>query len=165
MLRVIFDTNIYSFLVKDKNVELLTTKILTDKDFLVYGYKPIRDELREVPKHLKLGKLNQRNLVLGLYDGLVKSKNLKDNSEIEKLAKKYFFHCLSLGSKISWTNVEVDFKMVSCASLNNLDIVVSEDNKMLKNKKALESFRTINDKESLRTPDFWDYHRLIRKYL
>ena len=50
MLRVIFDTNIYGFLLKEKDAEKIEKKIKDDKEFVVYGYSPIRKEIRDIPK-------------------------------------------------------------------------------------------------------------------
>ena len=82
MLRVIFDTNIYGKLIEEKKIEEVSNKIKNDKNFIVYGFKPIRKELRDTPKINKLGKLSRRNLLLSLYDDLTKGKYLKDSLEI-----------------------------------------------------------------------------------
>ena len=47
MLRVIFDTNIYGLLIREKDADELERKIKEDKQFVVYGYQPIRQEIRE----------------------------------------------------------------------------------------------------------------------
>ncbi len=162
MLRVIFDTSIYGLLVLEAEKELIKN-ITTDNEFKVYGYKPIRKELKNTPKHLKLGKLKTRSLLLSLYDEII-NKTLADNQKVYNLAKKYFDGAISLKAKISWNKCENDFKIVACASLNNLDIVISADDKMFKNKVTLEAIKRINDKEAIRTPDFWEYERLVNKF-
>ena len=63
---VIFDTNIYGKLIEEKNVNEISNKIKNDKNFIVYGFQPIRKELRDTPKTSKLGKLSRRNLLLSL---------------------------------------------------------------------------------------------------
>ena len=68
MLRVIFDSNIYGLLARGNNINIITEKIIKDREFIVYGYQLIRKELRSTPKYLKLGKFSQRNTLLGLYD-------------------------------------------------------------------------------------------------
>ncbi|MEK6932888.1 MAG: hypothetical protein AABW56_03790 [Nanoarchaeota archaeon] len=52
MLRVIFDTNVYGHLITEKDFIEIQRKIKDDKEFVVYGYKPIRDEIRAIPKKL-----------------------------------------------------------------------------------------------------------------
>jgi predicted nucleic acid-binding protein len=56
MLKVIFDTNIYGLLLKEKDAGKIERKIVEDKEFLVYGYQPIRKEIRDIPKTTKLSK-------------------------------------------------------------------------------------------------------------
>jgi len=67
MLRVIFDTNIYGFLLKEQDSIKLEEKIKRDKEFVVYNYGPIRKELRDIPKVTKLSR-KTRILLLGMYD-------------------------------------------------------------------------------------------------
>ena len=165
MLRVLFDTNIYARLAVDKNAELIAGRLLNDKEFIVYGFLPIRKELRDTPKALMLGRLKQRNLLLTLYDRLTKSRTLSDGNDVKDLANKYYIKSKELGAKLSWIDVKVDFMMVACASINKLDIVVSEDNKMLDDGRTLDSFNMVNDQENLRVPNFWGYNRLRGKYI
>ena len=70
MLRVIFDTNIYGLLIKEKDANELEERITNDKEFIVYGYKPIRTEIRNIPKVTKLSK-KTRVILLGLYDKII----------------------------------------------------------------------------------------------
>ncbi|MBR9690825.1 hypothetical protein GOV08_04020 [Candidatus Woesearchaeota archaeon] len=63
MLRVIFDTNIYGLLLKEKDVEKLIEKINKEKEFIVYGYKPIRKEIQKIPKVTKLSKRTRVHLL------------------------------------------------------------------------------------------------------
>ena len=42
MLRVIFDTNIYGNLLEEKDAKEIEERIIKEKNFIVYGYKPIR---------------------------------------------------------------------------------------------------------------------------
>ena len=68
MLKVIFDTNIYGFLIKESKIDIIRKKILKDENFVICGFKQIRKELRDTPRTEKLGKLSTRNLLLCLYD-------------------------------------------------------------------------------------------------
>ena len=77
MLRVIFDTNIYGKLIEENRIQEITAKIKSDEKFKVYGFQPIRKELRDTPKTSKLGKLSKRNLILGLYDEITGKRYLK----------------------------------------------------------------------------------------
>lgn len=164
MLRVIFDTNIYARLAIDRKAHIITEKILNDQNFIIYGFPIIRKELRDTPKSLMLGRLSERNLLLSLYDKLTKEKVLNDNAEVTRLANNYYDKSKELGANLSWDAIKNDFLIVACATVNKLDVVVSEDSKMINDKRTLAAFEIINDKENLRTPNFWEYKRLVDKY-
>ncbi len=164
MLRVIFDTNIYGLLLREKDAEDIKNKIKKDKEFLVYSYKPIRTEIRNIPKVTKLSR-KTRNLLLTLYDRITEGHFLKNSIAITKLAKKYYDCYRNFGGMYNWeTSIRIDFMIVACASYYNLDIVYSEDNKTLTSKKSIKAYNHINITENLRTPNFLGYKDLIRKY-
>ena len=54
MLRLIFDTNIYSNIAKDKNFNKIVEKIKSEKEIKIYGYKLIKDEIKEIPKSVSV---------------------------------------------------------------------------------------------------------------
>jgi len=54
--------------------------------------------------------------------------------------------------------------IVACASFNGLDIIYSEDNKTMYNKKSLKAYAHINLKGNLRTPSFLRYRDLLEKF-
>lgn len=90
MLRVIFDTNIYGKIIEENNYEELATTIKNDEHFKVYGFQPIRKELRDTPRTSKLGKFGRRNLLLSLYDGITAGRYLEDSLQIHRLAMKFY---------------------------------------------------------------------------
>jgi hypothetical protein len=47
MLRVIFDTNVYGKLIEEDTFADIKDQIRDDKEFIVYGFKPVRKELRD----------------------------------------------------------------------------------------------------------------------
>jgi len=164
MLRVIFDTNIYGLLVKEKDAIEIESSIVKDKEFIVYSYKPIRQELRNIPRVTKLSK-KTRNMLLSLYDRITGNHFLQHSIEITKLSIKYYNAYRNLGGTYGWdTNIKIDFMIVACASFRGLDIVYSADNKTLGGKIAKKAYRHINIKENLRTPDFFTYEELLKKY-
>lgn len=164
MLRVIFDTNIYGLLIKEKNAFEIENRIVEDKSLVVYNYKPIRDELRGIPKMTRLSR-KTRNLVLNVYDKLTKNHFLENSIDITYLARKYHNHYRNQGGVYGWdTNIRVDFMIVACASINGLDVIYSEDAKTLICKKARKAYHHINIKEGLRTPYFLSYKELLIKY-
>ncbi|MFO8016209.1 MAG: hypothetical protein R6U32_03835 [Candidatus Woesearchaeota archaeon] len=86
MLRVIFDTNIYGFLLKEKDAAEIEEKIIEDKQFLVYGYGPIRKEIRDIPKITRLSR-KSRIFLLNLYDRMTEGHFIKHSINITNLAK------------------------------------------------------------------------------
>ncbi|MBS3115375.1 hypothetical protein J4482_01965 [Candidatus Woesearchaeota archaeon] len=164
MLRVIFDTNIYGLLLEEKDASDIERKITQDKDFIVYGYGPIRKELRDIPKITKLSR-RARKLLLEMYDRITGNHFLENLLKITILAKKYYNHYRNLGGIYNWnTSISVDFMIVACASFNGLDIVYSGDDRTMLAKNAIKSYNHINIKENLRTPGFLGYEDLINKY-
>ena len=164
MLRVIFDTNIYGLLLKEKDADKLKRKISEDKEFIVYGYRPIRNEIREIPKVTKLSK-KTRVLLLGLYDEITGKHFLEHSIKITNLARKYYDCYRKLGGIYGWdTSIRIDIMIVACASFHGLDVVYAADNKTLLGKHALKAYKHINLKENLRTPDFLNYENLLRKF-
>ena len=166
MLRVIFDTNIYGLLVKEVKIGLITKKILDDLDFVIYGFKPIRKELRDTPKNERLGKLNKRNYLLSLYDELTKGRYLKESIKMNNLALKFYNAYRAFGGIRNWkdTNIDVDFTIVACASYYKLDIVVSDDSSTMLSKPARKAYKHITFKEGMWHPNFWKYSDLKDKY-
>lgn len=166
MLRVIFDTNIYGLLAIELKISVIREKILKDSNFVVYGFKPIRKELRDTPKGERFGKLNKRNLLLNLYDDLTKGRYLQESIKINQLALKFYNSYRTFGGIKSWkdTNIDVDFTIVACASYYKLDLVVSDDSSTLLSKPAMKAYKHITVKEGLWHPNFWNYSDLRMKY-
>ena len=164
MLRVIFDTNVYGRLSVEKDADKLERKIAEDKEFIVYSYRPIRQEIRDIPKITKLSKKTRIRL-LNLYDRITGNHFLEHSIKITKLAKKYYDYYRKLGGIYGWdTSIRIDFMIVACSSSNGLDVVYSADNKTLMNKSAIKAYHHINLKENLRTPDFLKYEDLLKKF-
>lgn len=164
MLRVIFDTNIYGKLALEPNGKRLEERILNEKEFIVYGYDPIRKELRKVPKTTKLSKRN-RIILLNLYDKLTGNHLLPNSIKVNHLAKKYFDYYQHLGGGYTWhSSIKYDFMIVACASIHGLDIIYSADNKTMTNKTALKSYDHINLKSYYRTPRFLRYEELTEQF-
>lgn len=164
MLRVIFDTNIYGLLIKENDWAEIERKITADKEFIVYSYKPIRNEIRNIPKITKLSR-KTRIALLCLYDRITQNHFFENSIHITELAKKYHNCYRNFGGIYGWeTNIRIDFMIVACASINGLDIVYSEDRRTLGGKAALKSYKHINLKENLRTPNLYSYSDLIFKY-
>lgn len=164
MLRVIFDTNIYGKLLIEPDGSQIEESIIKDKEFVVYGYKPIRDEIRRIPKTTKINKKN-RVLLLKSYDNLTGKHLLRHSAKITWVAKKYYDIYRANGGIYKWdTSLRYDFMIVACASMGGLDVVYSADAKTLLAKPALRAYRHINLKENMRSPQFLKYEDLLKKF-
>ena len=143
-LRVLLDTNVYGniFDIGDPEEFLVSVE---KSDLIICGCDVIRKELRKIPKEQKL-----RKLALSAYDLLVDFKrNYAVNDLVKTLAVEYSGHYSS-----SFKNMENDFLIVATASIHNIEIVVSDDEKTMTNSKAIKAYHAINQKFQLSVPKF-----------
>ncbi len=154
------------FLFEELNIEQIGDQITADKDFIIYGFPPIRKELRDTPKSERLGRFNTRNLLLNLYDKFTKGRYLHDSLEIHQLALKFYNTYRSFGGIKNWqeSNIDIDFTIVACASTYRLDLVISDDSRTLLSKPALKAYKHICVKDALWQPNFWKYSDLKVRY-
>jgi hypothetical protein len=164
MLRVIFDTNIYGHLLEEPDGGEIEDKIVAEKEFVVYGYKPIRRELRDTPTSSLLSK-KTRILLLTMYDQITGRHELEDSDNILKLAKTYYEKYKALKGTYNWhTSIKVDFMIVACASIHGMDMVCSNDNKTLLSDAAKKAYDDVNIAKNIRTPKFLTYNALLKKF-
>ncbi len=157
MKRVILDTNIYEFVLKEIDRDSLKKSIVAG-DLIIYGNDIIRRELRDIPKYkLNYSGENIQNLritLLSLYDLLVGKHHYMLNVDIEFLADKYSIAFRALGGKIPRNEILNDFLIVACASVNNLDLVVSEDRKTMLSEISINSYKSVNGLYRYKMPEF-----------
>lgn len=153
------DTNIYGELVIDPDIDKIKRHFEESKEKLaIYGLKLVRDELRATPKPSKVEGKNLRVALLSLYDYFVKDHELKFNmEELNKIANDYYKAYISLGGSKSKSLMINDFIIVACASKNNLDIVVSNDNITMLSENAIRAYNDVNKIIGLKAPEFIDY--------
>mgnify|MGYP001562414295 CR=1 FL=1 len=159
MLRIIFDTNIYSFIAEDKNVKEITARIKNNKELRVYGYRLIKEEIKNIPKTREYETHKYRTLLINLYSDLIKEQ-YSESPNITKLAELYYKEFQKLGGKRSFQDLKVDFGIVACATIHHLDLIVSGDEKTLKGNIALEAYKNVNIRNKLRTPNFYNFEDL-----
>ncbi len=155
MVGVLFDTNIYGFLIKEPREILakLTNSIIDDKTFIIHNFKIIRDELRKAPN------------ILPLYDSLVTNNIISVSDLIEKIAKEYYDEYKRLGGMRSKNNNFMnDLKIVACASAKNFNLIYSEDKNSMWNSFSVQVYKNVNLKYNYRTPTFYSYSELKKKY-
>ena len=161
-LRVMFDTNIYGFIAKEDNPQEFLEKIATS-NIIVCGSKIVKSELKKIPlmKNKKARKL--RNDVLRYYNVLVKDKrNYEVNRLIMDLASEYEKAYRARGKS---QDLENDFLIVATASIHQVKIVCSNDEKTMKSGNALKAYGVVNSKFQLPKPDFislTEFKRLIK---
>ncbi len=157
MKRLLLDTNIYGEMVVDNHLNLLKEKLKQDNSLIIFGSSLIRKELRATPKKIKLEGSNLRIDLLSLYDELVKERNLNIDPRTQDLAQQYYYLYHTLGGSKGKDEMANDLLIVACASLKEMDIVVSEDESTLKAEHALQAYTIVNTIRKLRNPNFISY--------
>ncbi|HLD04847.1 MAG TPA: hypothetical protein VJG90_03970 [Candidatus Nanoarchaeia archaeon] len=163
MLRVTFDTNIYGFLSKENDAIELKHRIRNDKGFIVYGFQPVRKELRDIPKDKEVAR-QSRIALLELYDWITEGHILSNSDRIVNFGKGYYKQYREVKGLRSWSEIGVDFLVVACATLNNLDVVCSGDQKTLLSERAQLVYNKVNRLWRYRTPNFLDYENLLEMF-
>ncbi len=157
MKRVIADTNFYGLLAKDSDRSDIVNDIKTKRILTIYGFKIIRNELRDVPRKIKFEGKNLRIDLLNLYDEIAGEHNLKFTEIAAQRADDYYTAYREFGGSKSKNDIIDDFAIVACASLNNLDIVVSNDERSMLTENALRAYNLVNSVIKKRTPKFISY--------
>ncbi|MFH1276683.1 MAG: hypothetical protein ABIH82_06245 [Candidatus Woesearchaeota archaeon] len=67
VLRVIFDTNVYGHLAEEPDADEIEKRIIEEKDFVVYNYRFVRKEIRDIPTTTPQSR-KARIFLLNLYD-------------------------------------------------------------------------------------------------
>lgn len=167
MKRVIFDTSVYGKIIELHERELIE-KQLRKSSIVVYGNKIIRAELRDTPKKVKIAEeeklRNLRIYLLTLYDEIVKNHNLGITQKTNNIALTYYTAYKEFGGSKSKEDIINDFIIVASASLNNLDIVISEDKKSMLSEKAKRAYKLVNILMKSNIPSFMFYNE-FKTYL
>ena len=159
MKRLLLDTNIYGELIFD--VDFARTKENLSQRCVIHGFSIIRNELRDVPADTKLFGKNLRIGLLHIYDELTK-KAYPLTDEILRFADSYYQTYRSLGGSKAFPSIKNDFCIVACATLHQIDIVVSEDNKTMLTENALKAYEIVNTLHQQKTPRFLGYLKFKR---
>ena len=119
---------------------------------VIYGNRFIRKELRR--SNIKSLRLS----LLSLYDEIAK-KEYEITDEMEEIANSYYETYREFGGSKSKDSIINDFIIVACATLHNLDLVVSEDEKSMLTENAIRAYNLVNSIIRKRTPEFVGYER------
>ena len=158
------DTNIYGLLARDSDRIRLVERLVNDKAAVVYGNKIIRDELRDIPKKIKLNGKSLRVDIINLYDQIVKEYTLKINDNIIETADNYYTAYREFGGSKARDSIIADFRIVACSSFHGMDIVVSSDEKSMLTENAIRAYKLVNSIAKKRTQKFIDLIN-FKKYL
>ncbi|MBI2173161.1 MAG: PIN domain-containing protein [Candidatus Aenigmarchaeota archaeon] len=164
MKRVILDTNIYGRIIEMREENEIKDLIEKRRDVIIYGFDVIRKELRNVSKTVRYEKKLIRLMLLGLYDKIVRFHAYSITSAIKHLSEDYHEVYKELGGKESEKEILNDFMIVACATLHELDIVASEDNKTMLNEISLQTYRIVNGLRGYKTPEFIGYEKFRRLF-
>lgn len=157
MKRILPDTNFYEFLLKYLEIEKIR-RIKESRIVVFYGIDLIRKELRATPKS-KVGIvrnkfLKLRNSLLLIYDLLAGEHYYRIDSKINRIADDYYIAYKTLKGKAKKEEIFNDFVIVACASMNNIDILVSDDNKTMLSLESKNAYKSVNSINKLKTPNF-----------
>lgn len=159
MKRLLADTNFYGLLAKDpERVEVLGS-IKSNKNLLIYGFKIIRNELRDIPKKIKADGKNLRIDLLNLYDEIIGKHAIGLTDVAAKRADDYCKAYREFGGSKSKNEIINDFIIVACASLKDFDIIVSNDERSMLAENAIRAYNLVNSVINKRTPKFISYER------
>ncbi|MBI3035028.1 hypothetical protein HYY71_01780 [Candidatus Woesearchaeota archaeon] len=159
MKRLLPDTNFYGLLAMDSERLKVVGSIKTSRGLVIYGFKIIRDELRDIPKKIKIEGRNLRIDLLNLHDEIIGRHTLEFADTIQKRADDYYKAYREFGGAKTRDHIIKDFLIVSCASLNNPDIVVSNDEKSMLAENAVRAYNLVNSVIGKKTPQFISYEK------
>ncbi len=165
MKRVMLDTNIYGKILEEFHHTIIQEALergIFKREFIIYGFDTIRKELRATSQDSRIHNANLRIALLHLYDTLIGKHLLFETPEIKKLALHYY----KVYKELNGTKDESilnDLLIVACATINNLDIVYSEDNKTMFHPTTLKSYKIVDGILNLRTPAFESYVDFVSK--
>jgi len=154
-IRAMIDTNVYALLYMGSHVKV--SDLAESGRLVVYGCKLIRKELREIPVTIKVDNRSYRNALLGIYDKLAGKHDVPVGEVSQVLAKQYLKEYKG-GSPMH--KIYPDFLIVATATIHNLDLIVSEDEKTMKSTQARIAYGKVNSKTGLRTPEFTSLAKL-----
>ncbi|MBS3138283.1 hypothetical protein J4207_01100 [Candidatus Woesearchaeota archaeon] len=161
MKRVIFDTNIYGELVVDPFVHEVK-ELCKNSNLVGYGFSLIRKELQKIPENVVNNGKKLRVALLFLYDEIVGKHTLSpDKHKLSILARGYYKKYRALGGLSSQSDFNADFLIVACASLHDLNIVVSNDDTSMLSEVALTAYKAVNKINDLKMPQFIDYYDFV----
>ena len=155
-LKAMIDTNLYERIFKYDLQRIL--ELIGREKILVYGCKTIRDELRNIPKSVRFEGKSYRGQLLSLYDDLVGKHSFPVENVAESLAMEYWEE---YKGGVPKRKIFPDFLIVSTATIHNLDIIVSGDERTMKSGPAKKAYDIANRNNGFTTPRFISINELF----
>ena len=154
MKNILLDTNIYGLSLEKKDVSnilvfLAEEKQKSEKKYFVLGSEIINNEINAIPHKDTRARLKE------LYQVVI-SGEIRLTNNIKLLAIDYYNECKNNNIKITLE----DCQIVASSCFANVDFIVTDNRKTMRNSKAIEIFNLINKKNRLRTPEFIGYETL-----
>ncbi|MBU1622272.1 MAG: hypothetical protein KKH52_00110 [Nanoarchaeota archaeon] len=153
MRRLLLDTNIYGLIVVDPERKEVHSVIHSKKDIHLYGFEIVRKELRSTKR---TANINLRIDLLRVYDDLV-DRSYELTVEMKKLADQYYELYSQIGGTQSKDKMLNDFLIIACASLKNLDLVVSNDLRTMLSDWAIKAYIAVNRINNIKLPKHINY--------
>src|SRR3989338_1384593 len=159
MNRVLLDTSVYGRLVSDETTLQSLEREQETHHIIVYGTRAIRQEIRRTPKNITLEGRKLRILLLNIYDTLVQKDNhdLAYNKLVETLSEDYFKEYKKEGGSLSTQEMSNDLIIIAVATIYQLDIVVSDDERSMFSKSARRAYEKVNKEYGMKNPIFKTY--------
>jgi hypothetical protein len=85
------------------------------------------------------------------------SKSYDLTLETERLCEDYFITYKELGGAFGVNEMRNDFLIVACATIHEMDIIVSEDSRSLLSEDALKAYSIVNALYKRKNPAFIKY--------
>lgn len=161
MKDILLDTNVYGNIIGSKDQDMVKEKLRVKKGIIIFGATIIWKELKDIPKAVRIEERSLRLLLLGLYKRLV-DEEIVVAPEMIKIADDYYKVYHEIGGNTPRSRIISDFVIVACASVKDLDIVVSEDEKSMKNRTAIKAYKIVNKIQCRSTPNFISYEGFRR---
>jgi len=164
--RIIFDTSVYGRLIEDLE---LANKIgeKIPNEYVIYGNKTIRNELRDTPNDLRLWDKSIRILLLKIYDSFVRKEHhdLGCNKLVGTLSEDYFEAYKKESGSLSNQEMKNDLIIIATATIYQLDIVVSDDERsMFSNMSEMQGISEHDQKSSIFDEAIRAYEKVNKEY-
>ncbi len=149
----------YGKLVKDVAFTSILLEKKKEQEFIFYGNSIIRGELRATPKNILEVDRSLRPYLLQTYDSFITkdNHNLPVTLLVEKLGEWYYQEYKKRGGNVGFESMQSDLIIVATASIYQLDIVISNDQRTLLSEAALKAYKYVNEINRFKNPEFIEY--------